>query len=145
MIIHKILNNNVIFSKDENDQEMIVMGRGIAFGKKVDSTIDSTKIDKVFHLKNDEDAKHAINILESIPESILNVTNEIVHYAKTVVGKPIDDIIYITLSDHINSTINRYQEGIQLKNALLWDIKQFYREEYRIGQYANRKIKEHFV
>ena len=141
MIIHKILNNNVIFSKDENDQEMIVMGRGIAFGKKVDSTIDSTKIDKVFHLKNNEDAKHAIKI----PETILNITNEIVHYAKTVVGKPIDDIIYITLSDHINSTINRYQEGIQLKNALLWDIKQFYREEYRIGQYANRKIKEHFV
>lgn len=83
MIIHKILKNNVIVSKDENDQEIIVMGRGIAFGKKVDSTIDSTKIDKVFHLKNDEDAKHAINI----PETILNITNEIVHYAKTVVGK----------------------------------------------------------
>lgn len=35
MIIHKILNNNVIVSKDENDQEMIVMGRGITFGKKL--------------------------------------------------------------------------------------------------------------
>ena len=38
-------------------------------------------------MKNDEDAKHAINILETIPETILNITNEIVHYAKTVVGK----------------------------------------------------------
>ena len=33
MIIHKILKNNVIVSKDENDQEIIVMGRGIALGK----------------------------------------------------------------------------------------------------------------
>ncbi|NMB19006.1 MAG: hypothetical protein GX984_06090 [Erysipelothrix sp.] len=35
MIIHKILKNNVIVSKDENDQEIIVMGRGIALGKKL--------------------------------------------------------------------------------------------------------------
>lgn len=38
-------------------------------------------------MKNDEDAKHAINILETIPESILNITSEIVHYEKMVVGK----------------------------------------------------------
>lgn len=35
MIIHKILKNNVIVSKDENDQEIIVMDRGITFGKKM--------------------------------------------------------------------------------------------------------------
>lgn len=33
MIILKIFNNNVVLS-EEKDQEVIVMGRGLAFGKK---------------------------------------------------------------------------------------------------------------
>ena len=48
MIIHKILKNNVIVSKDENDQEIIVMDRGIAFGKKVDQPLTQLKSTKYF-------------------------------------------------------------------------------------------------
>ncbi|WP_376715789.1 CAT RNA binding domain-containing protein [Vagococcus lutrae] len=33
-VINKILNNNVVISVDEQKREIIVMGRGIAFGKK---------------------------------------------------------------------------------------------------------------
>ena len=34
MIIKKILNNNVVITTDENDKEIVVMGRGIAFKKR---------------------------------------------------------------------------------------------------------------
>lgn len=43
MIIDKILNNNVVVIKDKNDQEKIVMGRGIAFQKKAGDTFDDAK------------------------------------------------------------------------------------------------------
>lgn len=142
MVIDKILNNNVIVSIDENNQEVIVMGLGIGYGKKTGMNVDLDKIDKVFRLSDEVEAKYAIGILEVIPVEILGLTSDIIKYAKTLVGKPIDDIIYITLSDHINSSLDRYKEGVSLKNALLWDIKQFYREEYRIGIYALEKINE---
>ena len=34
MVIKKILNNNVVVTTDENDNEIVVMGRGIAFKKR---------------------------------------------------------------------------------------------------------------
>lgn len=35
MIIKKVLNNNVLISLDDQQQEVIVMGRGIGYQKKV--------------------------------------------------------------------------------------------------------------
>ena len=33
MYIDKVLNNNAFISLDENNEEIVVMGKGIAFGK----------------------------------------------------------------------------------------------------------------
>ncbi|RXE97039.1 hypothetical protein EG866_12115 [Enterococcus faecalis] len=35
MIIHKILNNNVVITLDDDKREQIVMGKGIAFKKRI--------------------------------------------------------------------------------------------------------------
>ena len=52
MLISKVLNNNVVTIKNEDNQESVVMGRGIAFQKKKGDEIDEEKIDKIFVLKN---------------------------------------------------------------------------------------------
>ena len=44
--------------------------------------------------------------------------------------------IYVTLTDHINFAIERYSQGIKPENALLWEIKRFYQQEYQLGKYA---------
>lgn len=49
MKIKKIFNNNVVLS-EMKEQEIIVMGRGLAFGKKVDDELDVNKIDKRYIL-----------------------------------------------------------------------------------------------
>lgn len=51
-------------------------------------------------------------------------------------GKKLDDNIYITLTDHISCAVERANQGILLKNALLWEIKRFYNHEYLIGKEA---------
>src|SRR5699024_11104492 len=55
---------------------------------------------------------------------------------------PLNDGIYISLTDHIYSSIQRYHEGIPLKNKLQWEIKQYYKKEYDIGLEAVDLIKE---
>ena len=39
MKIEKIINNNIISAKDEKNQEVILMGRGIGFGRKKGESI----------------------------------------------------------------------------------------------------------
>ncbi len=50
MKIKKILNNSVVISLDEAEKEIIVMGKGIAYAKKVGDEITSEQITKKFIL-----------------------------------------------------------------------------------------------
>lgn len=54
MKIAKILNNNVVIALSENNQELVVMGRGLAFQKKVNEDIERDKIEKIFELRSNE-------------------------------------------------------------------------------------------
>ena len=44
MQIIKVINNNVISSEDDKGKEIIVMGKGIGFGKKAGEEIDRKSI-----------------------------------------------------------------------------------------------------
>lgn len=48
MQIIKVINNNVISSEDDKGKEIVVMGKGIGFGKKAGEEIDETKIEKKY-------------------------------------------------------------------------------------------------
>ena len=48
MEIKKIINNNIVSSIDKDGRELIVMGRGIGFGKKTGQMIDEDAVEKNF-------------------------------------------------------------------------------------------------
>lgn len=133
MIIHKVINNNIVYSLDKNRNEIIVMGRGVAFKKKKGDVISDDLIEKTFYLKNDNESNKFVELLKDIPFEVINVTDEVVEYAKSNLDKELNDGIYITLMDHINYSIERYLQGIYVKNALMWEIQQFYREEFLVA------------
>lgn len=144
MIISKILNNSVVLTFDEHNQEVVVMGKGIAFQKKVGDILDDSLIDKIFLLSRPDILKKFQELVNEIPIDYFEISNEIVENAKLSLGKRLNDSIYLSLSDHIYSSILRLKQGITIKNALLWDIKRFYPDEFKIGQHAVKRIKEHF-
>lgn len=47
-----------------------------------------------------------------------------------------------TLTDHINFAIERVSQGIEPQNALLWEIKRFYPQEFQLGIYALELIQD---
>ena len=48
--MEKILNNNAVMALDENGRETVVMGRGIAFKKRIGEEIDDEQVEKTFTL-----------------------------------------------------------------------------------------------
>ena len=144
MIIKKILNNNVVITTDENDKEIVVMGRGIAFKKRSGDYISKDMIDKVFKLSDSNMSDKFKELISDIPLKYIELSNQIISNAKKTLGKRLNDSIYITLTDHIYTAIQRSKEGINLKNALLWDIKRFYKDEFKIGLEALDYIEEKF-
>lgn len=136
MVIYKILNNNVVVIKDENDAEQIVMGRGIAFNKRAGDEFDETIIDKKFKLMDENINSKFQELLTNIPMEYVPVATKVIEYGKLKLGKKINDSIYISLSDHIASAIERKKNGVTVKNALYWEIKRFYPYEFQIGTEA---------
>lgn len=48
MKIEKIINNNIIMSFDENQKEVIAVGRGLGYQKKSGDTISENNIEKLY-------------------------------------------------------------------------------------------------
>ncbi|MCJ2003082.1 BglG family transcription antiterminator LicT [Lactococcus carnosus] len=138
MEIKKILNNNVVISLKGNS-EVVVMGRGLAYGKKIGDLLLAENIEKVYELSGDGQSR-VTDLLSGIPDEVLEIADAIATFAKETITGKVNDSLFLTLADHINGVVIRLKDNIVVKNFLLWDIKRFFPEEYAIGQKAIEQI-----
>ncbi|WP_052285169.1 transcriptional antiterminator BglG [Kluyvera genomosp. 1] len=139
MHIAKVLNNNVVVVLDEHRREQVVMGRGLAFQKRVGDSLDETKIEKVFALQSDELVGRLGELLSQIPLEVMTTCDRIIERARERLG-PLQESIYITLTDHCHFAIERQKNGVALRNVLLWETKRLYPKEFALGQEARALI-----
>lgn len=145
MRIVKVINNNLIKSVDEKNNEILVMGCGLGFKKAVGDEIDESLIEKIYTASDKANSNQLAQLLEKIPLEHIQATNEIISFAKASLGKKLNQNIYITLADHINFALERQKQGVVMQNALLWEIKKLYNHEFLVGKEAlniiNRRLK----
>ena len=134
MRVSKILNNNLVLSKNEKNEEIIVKSLGIGFRAKRGDKIDESLIEKIFYPENHQNSIQIQQYLLSIPEEYLDFVQKFVDKVRE--REPdlhLNNSIYLSLSDHIMGTVERFGNGICLKNVLLLDIQQLYKKEYEYG------------
>ncbi|MFL2101513.1 BglG family transcription antiterminator LicT [Desemzia sp. FAM 24101] len=136
MEVKKVINNNIVKSIDSNQNEVLVMGKGIGFKRSLGDPIDESAVEKVYTSTKDMNTNKLTKLLENVKLEHLQTANEIISFAKVSLGKKLSENIYLTLTDHIDFAIDRYQNGLPIKNALLWEIKRFYNHEFLIGKEA---------
>lgn len=142
MEIIRVLNTNAVVTVDKNQHEIIVTGPGLGFRKKKGDSLDESLIDKTYKLQSNEDSRKLQEFVMAVSEQYLDIAKRVVTEAREKEGLKINDVLYVTLTDHINSAIERYQSGIMLNNVLKSDIEKFYPKEFSIGKKAILWIKE---
>lgn len=142
MKIDRILNNNVVIVLGDRQQETIVMGKGIGFNKKPGELIDSVKVEKVFSLNNPY-SDHFTALLEKVPANCISATEEIIALATSSLTAKLHPSVMISLVDHLHYALERFADNVVIPNALLWEIKKLYVQEYRIGKAALEIIFRH--
>ena len=134
MRIRKILNNNVVISHQEDTgEEIVVMGKGIAFQKAGGDIIEKDKIEKVFTLKDEREADIYEQMIKEISPALLDISEEIIIYGENILEKKLENNIHIALADHISFAVHRHKNGLVIKNHLLWEIKKLYKKEFKTG------------
>lgn len=139
MILKQLLNNNSLVVED-GGREMILIGRGIAFGLSKRQlarpvAIPEERIEKRFIMENGSTRRLA-SIIRDIPYKYVLAGDEVIQFLRENCSHELSDSIYLTLIDHVNVMVERIERGMRFDAAVLGNIGMLYREEYSLGMRA---------
>ncbi|WP_082234838.1 glucose PTS transporter transcription antiterminator GlcT [Halobacillus massiliensis] len=133
LMIDKILNNNVLIAKHPAYREVVLIGKGIGFGKKRGEPISFNKADKTFLLKNETEKEQYVSLIPHIEEGFIGLMNDILHHIENRMGQELNEHIHVALTDHLAFAIKRTKKNLQFTNPFLPEIESLYPKEYQIA------------
>ena len=120
MKVIKILNNNLVFARDDSGQEVIVNGLGIGFHASRGDTVDESRIGQVFYPQDKQNIQQIQEFLLSIPAEYLNFVQDFVDSVKAAEGITFNSSIYLSLSDHLLEPSSATRRVSRWKMCCCW-------------------------
>lgn len=133
MVIKKVLNSSVVLASDERGEEFIVLGKGIGYGHRRGDSVEVKEDSRIFVPRDKRERQDLLRLIEEIPVTYLEVTQEIVQYAQACLNTTLNPHIYLALTDHLHFAAQRMEQNLVVTNRVFWEIKTFYAREYKIG------------
>ncbi|VLL53048.1 transcription antiterminator LacT [Streptococcus pneumoniae] len=141
------MNHNVSLVRNDKGEEVIVIGKGIAFGKKKGDLIAENQVEKIFRMKTEESRENFMALLKDVPLDFITVTYEIIDKLSKKYHYPIQEYLYVTLTDHIYCSYQALTQG-RYKDSNLPDISAKYPVAFQIANEAfeiyRQKLADHF-
>lgn len=141
MRISRIYNNNVALAQTFNGEQMVVIGRGLAFGKRRGDLVDPTLVEQTFVPEAGTPDEKLSWSLAEIPSQILGVATDLESLVKSE-GITISHSFIMPLADHLNYAVVRAREGIVVDYPLAVEVAQLYPQEVRFGRRALELVRE---
>ncbi|KUP04742.1 transcriptional antiterminator [Bacillus coahuilensis p1.1.43] len=132
--VKKVLNNNVIIGVHPNEGEVVLIGKGVGFGQKTGSYIESDIAEKVFFLKNEKEQEQFKKLLPYLEDEMLQVIISAIELIRERTNTFLNEHIHVALTDHIMFAIHRLMRGLAIKNPFLMETKVLYPFEYEIAR-----------
>ncbi len=140
--ILKVLNNNSILVIDlDTKQELIFLGKGVGFGKKVNQNVSEIENAKAYRFTEQQSRQESIDTIKSISPVFIEIAGGIIEEAEKQFGN-VDNNILLPLADHIAFAIKRMEQGIELKNPFAKEIKVLFEEEYNVAKKGKNLINQ---
>ena len=144
MVIKKVLNNGAVLTTNQDGEEIIVLGKGIAFNKKAGDSIDKAKIYKIFTPFDERQRSILLKTIHETDPIFFQISQKIVGRLKREENLDLADSVYITLTDHLATSVERGKKGLYLSNSFLWEIQNYYPKEFRYGLWALQLLNKQF-
>ena len=140
--VSKVLNNNgVIAIEMEENQEYVLLGKWIGFGKKVSQRFEAPSDCTRYSLKDDTERGSAASLVKSVDPVFLEIANEVLREAERTFGK-IDKRILFPLADHISFAVARMKNGEQISNPLTGDIHALFYKEFQVASVLKKILSD---
>ena len=140
--VSKVLNNNgVIAIEMEENQEYVLLGKGIGFGKKVSQRFEAPSDCTRYSLKDDTERGSAASLVKSVDPVFLEIANEVLREAERTFGN-IDKRILFPLADHISFAVARMKNEEQISNPLTGDIHVLFYKEFQVASVLKKILSD---
>lgn len=138
----KVFNNNAVMVKKQ-EKDYILVGKGIGFSKKAGEAIDSLEnIENVFILLDDFSKAEYESLFSELELDVISVVEDILKMASDSLKEKLHPHTRFGLMDHINFSIKRMREGINIVNPFLLETKLMYPKEFSIAMQAVELIEK---
>ena len=134
--VRKALNHNTLIAISmENNQEYLVIGKGIGFGKKVSERFEIPENIEcsVYSLQEQTERGKAMELIKGIEPVYLEIAGKVLAKSEEVFGK-IDKNILFPMADHIAFAVQRIRANEQISNPLTDDIRILFHMEYKTAE-----------
>lgn len=132
--VKKALNNNTIIAIGiEDNQEYLLIGKGIGFGKKVSERIEAPEGSTVYSLHETTERGSAVDLVKGIDPVFLEIAEQVLKESERVFGR-IDWSILFPMADHIAFAAKRIRNNEQISNPLTGDIRALFHMEYQTAE-----------
>ena len=134
--VRKALNHNTLIAISmENNQEYLVIGKGIGFGKKVSERFEIPENIEcsIYSLNEQTERGKAMELIKGIEPVYLEIAGKVLAKSEEVFGK-IDKRILFPMADHIAFAVQRIRANEQISNPLTDDIRALFHMEYKTAE-----------
>lgn len=129
-VVHKVLNNNVVISVDDNGRERVLMGRGLGFQLKPTDVIDATKVEKTFVLDAGTDGDRDRRLLTEVPYAVIEAVSRSVDEAERLLGRSLGRRLTMGIVDHIQFVLERLDKGIRIPSTSMPELRVLHPQEF---------------
>ncbi len=134
-IVTKTLNNNVVVCTN-NDQEVILIGKGIGFNKKEGMVLNdqTITIEKIYKLESEQQKAHYKSLVEIADDNVLQVIiDSLIFISNTVMNVDSKQLV-VSLTDHIIFAYKRLKQNQVISNPFVMETMQLYSDAYHIAK-----------
>ena len=132
MWILKKINNNCALARDDDGQDLVVFGKGIAYRRPPYELKDLSIVERTFYGVGGA----SVAALKDIPSDVLLLAADIVDYASAKLDTEFNPNAPVTLADHINFACQRVSQGVVIETPLSFDVMRLYPREVAVARRA---------
>jgi len=134
--IKKVLNSSVVLATNEKNQECVLLGKGIGYGKKIGMVVTESEFNQMFVASHNPGVEQLLTTIASSSPQLIEITQAIVNQANERLHTKLSETLYVALLDHLKFALERAEKGIVITNRVYWEIKTYYASEFALGQLA---------
>ena len=142
MRISRIYNNNVVLTVDHYGKESVMIGRGIAFGKRKGQLIDPSAVEQTFVPEQGMSGERLSMTLSEIPAEILSIATLLESKVRAEGALELSNSFILPLADHLHYAVVRARDGVRVQYPLAPEVTVLYPREVEYGRTVLEMVRE---